>query len=123
MKIIVDAPEYKYYDFVIKTGATEPGLRAQLTDDNDNAIDLTGASVEFIMAEPGGDRVIEDTVTILNPSEGRVAYTWKSADTDTAGQYNAEFAVDYSGDTGSNFVADEYFPSDDYLSIHIMESL
>lgn len=123
MKIIVDGPEYTYYDFVIKTGAVEPNITAQLTNNNDLPIDLTGASVRFKMAEPGGSIVIDKKAQISEPVQGRVVYSWVESDTSTDGQYNAEFAVDYDGNTGSQFDADSFFPSDEFMSVHIMDSL
>lgn len=124
MRVVIDAPEYDTHDFVIKQGATEPAINAQLTDDAGNPINLTGASVEFRMRSAGADsRQADDGCVLTDADNGEVAYEWRDGDTDTVDHYNAEFAVDYSGATGSNFDADEYFPSDEYLSIQVRDHL
>jgi hypothetical protein len=124
MQVTIDAPDYDVHDFVIKDGATEPALVATLRDDDGNAVDLTGASVEFRMKQAGADALkVDDACLVTDSSGGEVTYEWSASDTDTVGHYNAEFAVDYSGETGNNFAADEYFPSDEYLSIRVMSHL
>lgn len=120
MQVTIDAPDYDVHDFVIKDGATEPALVATLRDDDGNAVDLTGASVDFRMKQASADtRQVDASCVVTDADQGEVTYEWSDTDTDTVGHYNAEFAVDYSG--GSDY--DEYFPSDEYLSIRVMASL
>lgn len=124
MQVTIDAPDYDVHDFVIKDGATEPVLVAVLRDDSGNTIDLSGASVEFRMKAAGADsRKIDSPCLITDPSNGEVTYEWVDGDTDVVDHFNAEFAVDYDGGSGSSFVVDEYFPSDEYVSIRVIGSL
>lgn len=120
--VTVDSPDYENYDFVIKTTATQPNIVAVLKEDDGTAVDLTGATVNFKMKRPGADSTtIDDGVIVTDAENGVVTYQWKDGDTDTADTYNAEFAVDYSG--GSPVEPDEFFPSDEYLHVNIIESL
>lgn len=114
----------KNADFHIKGGNTSPALEAQLTDGDGNAIDLTGATVRFQMQLVGSNtNAVDTSATVSEPSNGIVVYDWSSGDTDELGSYIAEFDVDYSGATGSNFQSDESFPNNDYLTIRIEENL
>jgi len=107
-------------DFYIKEGDTSPEIQAQLLEDDGSPVDLTGDAVSFKMKEVGGDTLkVDGSATIDNESEGRVSYSWVSADTDTAGYYNAVFAVDY-GSTGSD---DETFPNSQYIVVRVDEGL
>lgn len=117
-------PGDRRHDFVIKKDSVQPNLDVTLEDDDDNVIDLVGASVRFRMKKPGADSLkIDETATLLDAANGRVEYDWSSGDTDTAGHYNAEFAVDYSGETGQDFDPDEFIPSDRFLDVYINTSL
>lgn len=111
-------------DFHIKQGNTSPALEAQLIGNDGDPVNLTGATVRFQMRLVGNDTpTVDDNAKITGPDKGIVVYEWKSGDTDTEGSYIAEFDVDYSGGSGSNFDADETFPNNDYLQIRIEENL
>jgi hypothetical protein len=124
MTQITRNPNYSdSYDFTIKSPSTEPAIQAQLTDGNGDPVKLSGATTQFRMAEPDGPIVVDGAATVQDPEDGLVVYFWDDGDTDTPGIYNAEFAVDYQGRSGSNFVAEEFFPTSQYLTVHIEESL
>lgn len=98
----------------MKKGDTEPALGAILEDDKGNARDLTNVDeVRFYMEDAGSNDVaVDDTATIVTASDGEVVYNWSSGDTDTVGEYDAEFEVHYSdGDV-------ETFPN--YRSISVV---
>lgn len=112
------------YDFVVKQGATKPALEVQLTDSDNNAVALDGATVIFRMSEPGSDSYVTDSQAIIDDAQnGVVVYTWTTSDTEKTGIYNSEFVVDYDGGQGSNFSPDEYFPTTQFMTIHIEDSL
>lgn len=120
----IDAPSDRRHDFVIKEGAVQPNISATLEDDDDNAIDLTGATVRFRMSSPGSDSLsVDEQATVTDAANGTVEYDWSSGDTDTAGHFNAEFAVDYSGGTGNSFEPDEFIPSGEFLDVYVNNSL
>lgn len=104
-------------DFIIKKGDTRPKFRATLYDESGVVIDLTGASVTFVMAQPGQTAKVNAAMTIVNPTGGIVEYTWVTADVDTAGAFRAEIQVTLAG--GAKLTV----PSDRYLGINILEKL
>lgn len=107
-------------DFYIKQGDTSPSIQAQLLDDTGQPVDLTGASVSFIMKSVGGDTtVVDGGATIDSASDGEVSYAWGGTDTETAGYYNAVFRVDYN----SSGTDDETFPNTQYIVVKVDESL
>lgn len=104
--------------FYIKQSDTAPTISTTLTDGDDNAIDLTDASVRFHIAEPrGGRTIVDEQATIANETEGQVRYTWDDADTSHAGRYRAEFEVTYDNDDV------ETFPNVGYETIVIDQNL
>ena len=104
--------------FYIKQNDTVPSLRADLRDGDNAAIDLTGASVKFIMRAIGGNTaVINASASIVSEAGGTVQYNWQVGDTATIGSYQAEFEVTYSGGTV------ETFPNDGYIRIEILDDL
>lgn len=105
-------------DFWIKEDDTSPVLEATLTDENGNAVDLTGASVDFHMRRQLDDTLkVDGTASIIDAANGKVQYSWSSGDTDTTGKYDAEFEVTYSsGDI-------ETFPNHENIVIKITDDL
>lgn len=111
-------------DFYITEGDTTDPLEVTLKSDDGTAIDLTGATVRFEMVPVGGDSLtFSATATIDDATAGEVTYEWADGDTDDAGYYNGRFVVDYSGDTGSNFDADQSFPNENYITVKVDEGL
>lgn len=105
-----------------KRGDTAAVIRATLYSDDASTtpLDLTGASVKFIMAliaaEPGTP-VVNGACTIIDAVNGRVGYDWMSTDVAVAGVYMAEFQVTYSDGKIQTF------PRVEYLAITITEDL
>lgn len=83
----------------IKQNDTSPNVRAILytvTGDPPVAsvVNLTGATVKFIMRQSGSTAAKVDTAaTVVDATAGTVQYTWIAADTDTAINYLGEFEV------------------------------
>jgi hypothetical protein len=104
---------------VLKKDDLLPNVRATLTDNEGNAVDLTLAtSVRFIMKSPSSDTAKVDAVgTIVTPGSGVVQYTWSGTDTNTSGTYNAEFEVNW----GSGVY--QTFPANGYLEVEIINDL
>lgn len=87
-------------DFYIKRGDRLPVIRRTLTTSDGNAINLSGATVNFIyrIADESLPAVVgTGTVTIVTAASGIVEYAWAAADTATAGEYNAEFEAQIGG--------------------------
>jgi hypothetical protein len=105
-------------DFYIKKDDQLPEIRATLLDADGNAVNLTGASVKFIMADKATGTVKVDAAGVVEtPASGIVHYAWAEADTDTAGTFKAEWEVEY-GDGRL-----ETFPNSTFLEIKITEDL
>ena len=83
----------------MKTNDTTPNFRAVIyTVTGDPAVasvvNLTGATVKFIMRQSGVSTAKVDTAaSVVVAADGTVQYEWVAADTDTAGDYLAEFEV------------------------------
>lgn len=113
-------------DFTVplKRGDTEPPISGIIRDEYGDPVDLTDATARFRMAEiNSGENVINNQAIVLDsPEDGAVAYQWNDGDTDVEGTFLAEFAIDYDGNTGADFDADETFPRGEpheYITIEI----
>jgi len=79
----------------ITQGDTYPPLRATLSD-SVGPIDLTGATVTLVIRPrlSSGGPVVGGACAITPPaSSGVVTYDWQTGDTDTPGEYLAEWHV------------------------------
>jgi hypothetical protein len=91
-------------DFVIKAHDQLPSIQAALTTAT-GAVDLTGATgVSFIMQPlAGGAAKVNAAAVIVNATGGIVRYDWATGDTNTAGSYQAEWQVIWSGNRKQTF--------------------
>lgn len=103
----------------MKTGDTEPGPELTLLDAAGAPVNLTGATVRFIMATSATPRaIVVDAVAVLaDAASGRVDYVWGATDTATAGSYVAEVEVTYASGRVQTF------PTSGYFDITINEDL
>lgn len=106
-------------DVYITQGDTGPNLVSTLRDSNGDVVNLTGATVRFLMTARGGSTLkVNGSASIVGDATGGVvSYAWQSADTDTAGDFNAEFEVTFSGG------AKQTFPNSRYLRIQVKPQL
>ena len=85
---------------------------------NGTAVDLTGATVKFIMRAQGSSSTkVNASATVSDQTNGLVYYAWSSSDTDTTGEYEAEFQVTYSDSTV------ETFPNSGNIRIKIVDDI
>lgn len=86
--------------FVIKRHAHRPYLRLYVTDKDGNPFDFSSATgVIFLMYDSDGVEKVNAAATIVSPATGGILqYTWQGTDTDTAGEFKAEFDVSYAGE-------------------------
>lgn len=105
-------------DFFIKKGDLLKEISAQFKNSDDTPIDLTGSSVKFSMVNCETDAVKINAVaaTIVTPATGDVKYTWVGTDTDTAGQFRAEFEATI----GSKKLT---APNNGYIPVRILPDL
>lgn len=107
-------------EYTIHAGDTRTVLTADLKQEDESgveqAVDLTGLTVEFKMVDCDGAAVVSQTttgVTVTNASGGKVSYDFSSSGVATPGTYYAYFVVTDSGET-------DHFPVNQRdLIIHI----
>lgn len=103
-------------DFSMKAYDRLPSLMAVLSDKN-GPVNLTGATVMFIMRPEGGGAVkVNTAATIVDATQGIVRYDWATGDTTTPGVYEGEFEVISSSKTRT-------FPTVSYIEIEIFADL
>lgn len=83
-----------------------------LLDSAGNPVNLTGASVRFLMRsdEASTPKVAAAAAIVGAATNGEVRYTWVVNDLDTPGVYRAEWEVTYAGGAKETFPADGYIP-------------
>lgn len=104
-------------DFFIKKDDTAPALVAILKDATGGIVDLTAASVKFIMTHKTTGDVIEGDADVLDDTGGKVSYQWATGDTEVVGGYKAEFEVAWGDGTF------ETFPNSSYINIKVTADL
>lgn len=103
--------------FYIKRDDTSPLFRAILKDGDGVVVDVTGATVRFHMKDQSGAIKVDAAAVVNDGPTGDVQYAWAVGDTDTAGFYDSEFEVTYSGGRV------ETFPNYSYTTVHVYEDL
>lgn len=104
---------------LMKAGDTAPAVRATLLDVEGDPVDLTGASVKFILASQGDPHtvLVDEAAELEDAATGKVVYQWVDGDTDTPGSYDVEFEVVYLDGTVQTF------PTVGFLSCTIGDDL
>ena len=105
--------------FFIKQNDTTPALEAFLQDSRGRPVNLTGATIVFHMrlASDLTVKITIGSVTIVAATLGHVSFAFSAPNTDTAGNYEGEFQVTFSGG------AIETFPNDGYIKIIITDDV
>jgi len=86
--------------FFIKAGDTSPAIQGTLERPAGTPINLTGASVVFVMRKRGADvDTVNAAASLVTPASGVVKYEWQTGDTDDAGTYDAEWKVTFADGT------------------------
>jgi hypothetical protein len=103
----------------MKQNDTSPDIEVDLVDANEEAVNLTGATIKFFTrVEPkGAVKVNGSAATIVTATAGTVKYSWVSGNTDTADDYEAEFEVTFSGG------GVQTFPGRNYILVHIIDDI
>lgn len=103
-------------DLYLKRASTRP-IEAYLQDGNGAALTMTGAVVKFQMRKKSESTLkIDRAAVIVNATTAHVRVTPTATDTDTPGNYVAEWRVSYAG-------GDVIVPENGYLSVRVWEDL
>jgi hypothetical protein len=100
----------------LKAGDTAPAATATLKDSDGNPVNLTDATVRFLLRDAISGIVVLEGDADLGDDEtdGTVAYPWVEGDTDTPGVLRGEFEATF--DDGSV----ESFPDGSYIDVVIL---
>lgn len=102
---------------VIKRNDTRTAIRATLLGPDRNPVDLTDATVRFLMADHKGTVKMDREALVPNAAGGEVWVVFESGDTDTVGLYRAEFEVTFPDGRI------ETYPNDRFILIQIVPDL
>lgn len=103
-------------DINLKRASTRP-IEARLQDGNGAALSMTGATVRFQMRKKSDAALkIDRAATIVDAPTAHVRLTPTAEDTDTVGNYIAEWRITYAG-------GDVLVPEESYLTVKIWEDL
>jgi hypothetical protein len=98
----------------VKEGDTGIPFPATLTDTTGTVVNLTGATVDFVMRlasyvgpTPPVPKV-NAAASIVSPTAGTVLYTSGANDLDTVGTYFVEWEVTFAGGLKQRFPGDGY---------------
>ena len=80
---------------VVKVGDLAPDISITVNDQDGNFVILTGATITFSMwlRKTGAMKISAVAASLVDGAAGTCKYEWAGTDTDTAGEYEAEFRV------------------------------
>lgn len=105
-------------DFSIVKNDVLPMLSDTLTYSDGTAVNLTGATVKWIMRQLTASAPSTNlAATVVNPAAGMVSYTFTAADTAVAGQFMGKWTVTFSGGQTQSW------PTVGYIEVTVEEDL
>ena len=102
----------------IKQNDTSPPFTATLRDGDGEVVDISGATVKFLMRNRLTRALkVDGVASVVSGSGGTISYTWASGDTDTPGTYEVEIEITFSDETVATW------PSDGYHELSVLDDL
>jgi hypothetical protein len=83
-------------DFSLKVGDTLPRIRVTLSDVDGTPVSLAFCTVKFRMKTSSNVIKVFADATIVDGPNGVVEYAWQTADTDTPGDFYAEWVLTFT---------------------------
>lgn len=102
---------------VLKRGDTRTAIRATLKTPTGAAVDLTDATVRFLLADLRGVLKIDKHIDVLDAAAGKVLAVLEATEVDEAGTFRAEFEATFSDGRV------ETYPNDSYIAVKILPDL
>lgn len=97
----------------MKKDDLRPYLQVKLFNPDGTARNVSGDVVTFVMEDTDGTNKINAAATQVNGAGGIVEYRWQVGDTDTAGEFRAEFTIN----------GIDTFPKEGYIVVSIIDDL
>jgi hypothetical protein len=101
----------------MKKGDLFPPLVVTLAHEGEEPLDLSTATVRFVMKARRGPVKVDRALVPAAISGADVTVDWVAGDTDTAGIYRAEVEVTFTGGMSATF------PNGEYLLVEIVDDL
>lgn len=95
--------------FYLKQDNTSSSVQINLLDENDDAVDVSGATVRFHVVNAYGAVLVDEAMTIVTAASGIVRYDWATDDLPQPGILHAEVEVTYADGTIQSFPNNSYF--------------
>jgi hypothetical protein len=96
-------------EYTLKQNDTLPAIEAQLINADGTPINLDLCGVRFHAQSFDRKKLIVKQAEIIDAENGKVRVKWKEGDTDTAGNYRAEFEIVFTDSTILTVPNDGYF--------------
>lgn len=104
-------------NFTTKRNDTRAAIKATLKNTDGTPVNLTGATVQFIMARSNGVVLINRQAVVQDAPNGMVWFVFEPGETAEAGTFRAEFQVTYLDGRI------ETFPNIGYITVSILNDL
>jgi hypothetical protein len=104
--------------FYIKQNDTSPELQITCQDYAGDAVNVAGSTIRFHMRnKQTGEVQVDEAGSIVDGANGVVKYSWSAGDTDTIGNFSAEFEVTYSDSSV------ETFPNNGFITVIVLDDI
>jgi hypothetical protein len=101
---------------IVKKNDSYDAITYQLENEDNSTVDLTGASVNFVMGKKN-KLITNAKATVTSATSGIVSYQLTPSDTLVSGTFLAEFVVTFANGTTKTY------PSNGYITVDVEQNL
>jgi hypothetical protein len=101
---------------IVKKNDSYDAITYQLENEDNSTVDLTGASVNFVMGKKN-KLITNAKATVTSATSGIVSYQLNPSDTLVSGTFLAEFVVTFANGTTKTY------PSNGYITVDVEQNL